>query len=98
MTNKEMRAVMKHYDDGGQVEAYNLDKDDGWDLIGHSSWDWSNYNYRIVKPKEIPESIEKWTDKDFKDMELFDYNRRFAEKQNEIIDEINRLKTKEGDV
>ena len=54
MTLKEMIGVMQAYEAGKDIQAEGAN---GWnDIVGHPSWDWENYVYRI-KPNKFKEIV-----------------------------------------
>ena len=54
----EMIKVMKHFDNGGEVEI-NSRNGNYWTKITSPSWDWVYHEYRI-KPEKQKVTIEKW--------------------------------------
>ena len=61
---KEQIEIMTHYLNGGEVEY----SEDGFKTVlrtvnkerdGDLSWNWSDYTYRIIQPKQKV-TIEKW--------------------------------------
>lgn len=59
MELKEMIKVMQHYENGGEVELKEKDKDDAEWEIRDPLWNWRNFDYRIRAIKQEV-TIEKW--------------------------------------
>ena len=60
MELKEMIKVMQHFEDGGEVEyALNEDEYIEWCKCVNPIWDWYEFKYRIIEPKQKI-TIEKW--------------------------------------
>lgn len=57
-TIKEMIEVMDWFDKGGEVESAERKYGD-WDIVKNPIWDWYDFDYRAVKPKQKIK-IEKW--------------------------------------
>lgn len=61
-TLKEQIEVMRHFDDGGEVEVYfTEDGYRGWYDEDEPDWNWKDYDYRIKTPKKTI-TIEKMVD------------------------------------
>ena len=58
---KEMIKIMKHYENGGEIEFKRRDEDDiKWrKLLLAPVWNWDRYAYRIEEKKQEV-TIEKW--------------------------------------
>jgi hypothetical protein len=54
-TIQEQIEVMQHFANGGEIEFFH----GAWVPIIDPDWNWSDYNYRITKPKKTV-TIEKW--------------------------------------
>ena len=63
MKLKEMIKVMKHYENGGEVEMKAKDENNTKWRIGSPFWNWVSFEYRIKEQKQKV-TIEKWLIKD----------------------------------
>jgi hypothetical protein len=52
MTHQEMINVIAHHMNGGKIEFKNINQNN-WVECCDPNWNFSNYNYRIVKTKTI---------------------------------------------